>query len=125
MGIVSQGELIKELFGHTKFMRKMLKSVRYVQNGITEIICPCTQKELCKLVDFLIEGKIDYEDQKESTKVFENLNKILGFSEDLKSSDNFSLELQKDHEDQKILNEPLEITPYDTAFEVPITGRDS
>ena len=106
-------------------MRKMLKSVRYIQNGITEIICPCSENELGKLVDFLIEGKIDYGDQKESTKVFENLNKILGFSEDLKSSDNFSLELQKDQENQKILNEPLEITPYDTAFEVPITGRNS
>ena len=52
----TQFKLHKELFGQTKFMRKLLKSSHCCDT--IEMIFPCSGKELAKLVDFIIEGKI-------------------------------------------------------------------
>ena len=48
-----------------------------------EIICPCSKKELGQLIDFVIHGKFQCEDEIDSSKVFDNLTKILGFPSDL------------------------------------------
>ena len=75
----AQFKIHKELFGQTKFLRKILSSTKGHCYGILEIICPCTKKELSYLVDFLYSGEIHCKNEKESLKIVENLEKMFGF----------------------------------------------
>ena len=77
----------KELFCQTRFMRELLKSGKCCDT--IDIICPCSKKELGQLIDFLVNGKIQCEDENDSSNVFENLTKILGFPTDLDSPGKF------------------------------------
>ena len=70
----------KELFCQTQFMRELLKSQSCC--GLMEVIFPCSNEELGHLVNFLNEGKIEYNKKRDSLKIIENLNKILGFPSD-------------------------------------------
>merc|ERR1712018_162450 len=80
--------------GQTKFLRELLKSANCC--GTTEIICPCSKKELGQLIDFVIHGKFQCEDEIDSSKVFDNLIKILGFPSNLGSPGKFTLDDQGD-----------------------------
>ena len=84
----------KELLGQTKFTRELLKSANCC--GTIQIICPYSKKELGQLIDFVIHGKFQCEDEIDSSKVFDNLTKILGFPSDLDSPGKFTLDDQSD-----------------------------
>ena len=64
----------------TKFMRGILAST----NDRIKIFCPCKREDLKKLVFFLYDGEIQCSSERECNDFFENLNKIFGFSEDLR-----------------------------------------
>ena len=70
----------KELFGQTNFMRELLKSQSCC--GVMEVIFPCSKEELGHLMKFLNEGKIECNKKIDYLKIIENLNKILGYSDD-------------------------------------------
>ena len=70
----------KELFGQTKFMRELLKSQSCC--GLLEVILPCSKEELGPLINFLNEGKIECNKKIDYLKIIDNLNKILGYSDD-------------------------------------------
>ena len=70
----------KELFCQTKFMRELLKSQSCC--GLLEVILPCSKEELGPLINFLNEGKIECNKKIDYLKIIENLNKILGYSDD-------------------------------------------
>ena len=63
----------KEIFSQTKFMREVLKNEKCC--GQIEIIFPCSKEELCYLVKFMNEGKIEFSKMKDCLKIIENLNK--------------------------------------------------
>ena len=67
----------KELLGQTRFMRELIKSTNCCDTIV--IICPCSKRELGQLIDFVIHGKIQCIDEKELSKILENLQKIFGF----------------------------------------------
>ena len=71
----------KELLGQTRFMRKLLKETANCC-GIIEIICPCSEKELSKIVNFLNYGQIHYSKPSESMKFLESIHEVLGFRAD-------------------------------------------
>ena len=73
----------KELFGQTKFLRKILSSANERCCGTIEVFCPCSKYELNHLVNFLYDGEIQCEEEFDSLKILENLNKVFGFSKDL------------------------------------------
>ena len=52
----------KEVFGQTKFMRELLKCSSCC--GTIEIICPCSIEELRLVIDFVIHGKIQCENER-------------------------------------------------------------
>jgi aspartate carbamoyltransferase regulatory subunit len=74
-------EIHKELLGQTKFMREILNSAKGHCCSTLEIICPCTKRELEKLVYFLYNGEIHCEDVFDSYNVQEDLTKIFGYPE--------------------------------------------
>ena len=84
----------KKLFCQTKFMRELLKCGNCC--GTIDIIFPCSKEELAKLIDFVVHGKIQCEDEIVSSKVFENLSKILGFPTDLDHSGKFTFDDRND-----------------------------
>ena len=77
----------KELFSQTKFLREILSSAKDHCCGILEVLCPCTERELAHLVNFLYDGEIHYENQDKSFEIQENLNKIFGFPKNLSLHD--------------------------------------
>jgi len=48
-----------------------------------EVLCPCSKEELKHMVNFLYDGEIHCEEEFDSLKILENLNKIFGFSNNL------------------------------------------
>ena len=48
-----------------------------------ELLVPCTERELFHLGYFLYDGEIQCQDESESIKIQENLNKIFGFPQNL------------------------------------------
>ena len=70
----------KEIFGQTKFMRKLLESQSYCD--LIEIIVPCSKEDLCNLIFFITHGKIQCDEKNDCFKIIENLDKILGFPND-------------------------------------------
>ena len=78
----SKFKVHKELFGQTKFLRKILSSANERCCGM-EVFCPCSKDELNHLVNFLYDGEIHCEEEFDSLKILENLNKIFGFSKNL------------------------------------------
>ena len=84
----------KEILGQTKFMRKLLKSAKCC--GSIEIICPCSKEELGSLIELLTNGTVRCKDEIDLLKVFENLNKVLGFPTDFDSHGKFAIESQND-----------------------------
>ena len=67
----------------TNFLREILSSAKEHCCGKLNISCPCTQKELEHLANFLYDGEIQYENNSDCIKIQENLHKIFGFSKDL------------------------------------------
>ena len=65
----------KELFGQTKFMREILKSANCC--GAVEIIFPCSREELGEIIDFVNNGKIEY-DEKTKEKPWDILRNLTG-----------------------------------------------
>ena len=79
----SKFKVHKELFGQTQFLRKILSSANERCCGTLEVFCPCSTDELSYLVNFLYDGEIHCEEEFDSLKILENLNKILGFPRNL------------------------------------------
>ena len=73
----------KELFGQTQFLREILSCGNERCCGTIDIFCPCSKDELNHLVNFLYDGEIHCEEEFDSLKILENLNKIFGFSNNL------------------------------------------
>ena len=73
----------KEMFGQTQFLREILSSANERCCGTIEVFCPCSKDELSHLVNFLYDGEIHCEQEFDSLKILENLNKIFGFSKNL------------------------------------------
>ena len=73
----------KEMFGQTRFLREILSSTNERCCGKIEVFCPCSKGELGHLVNFLYDGEIHCEQEFDSLKILENLNKIFGFSKNL------------------------------------------
>ena len=73
----------KEMLGQTDFLREILLSTKEHCCGTIEVICPCSKEELNHLVNFLYDGEIHCENESDSLKVIENLQKIFGFPRNL------------------------------------------
>ena len=56
----------------------------YYYNDAIKVFCPCKREDLKHLVFFLYDGEILCNSEWECNEIFENLNKIFGFSEDLR-----------------------------------------
>ena len=72
----SKFKVHKELFGQTKFLRKILSSANEMCLGTIEVFCPCSKDELNHLVNFLYDGEIHVKcaEELDSLKILENLN---------------------------------------------------
>jgi len=79
----SKFKVHKELVGQTQFLRKILSSASERCCQTMEVFCPCSKDELNHLVNFLYDGEIHCEEEFDSLKILENLNKIFGFSKNL------------------------------------------
>ena len=79
----SKFKVHKELFGQTDFLRNILSSAKEHCCGIVEVFCPCTQKELGNIIEFLYKGEINLEKETDFIKIQENLCEIFGFSKNL------------------------------------------
>ena len=80
----SKFKVHKELFGQTKFLRKILSSSNERCCLTIEVYCPCSKDELNHLVNFLYDGEIHCaQEEFDSLKILENLSKIFGFDENL------------------------------------------
>ena len=73
----SSFKIHKELFSQTPFLRELLLSANFCNT--LEILCPCSTEELAHLVNFLYDGEIHCENEIDSKKIQENLEKIFGF----------------------------------------------
>ena len=80
----------KELLSQTKFLRKILSSAKDYCCNVIEILCPCSEEELGRLVEFLYHGKIICDRKNGSFHILENLNKIFGFPANLGFPENFT-----------------------------------
>ena len=69
----------KEVFCQTLFLRNILSSAKEHCCKKLEILCPCSKMDLGHLVNFLYDGEIQCQNEGESIKIQENLNKIFGF----------------------------------------------
>ena len=78
----SQIYVHREIFSQTKFLRKILSSAKEHCCEMLELLVPCTERELFHLGYFLYDGEIQCQDESESIKIQENLNKIFGFPAD-------------------------------------------
>ena len=69
----------KELLFQTKYLRKMIKSLKMDYSRI-EIMCPSLSgEELQDIVKFLYSGKISCTDQSTASHIFQNLTQLFGF----------------------------------------------
>ena len=69
----------KELLFQTKYLRKMIKSLKMEYSRI-EIMCPSlSSEELEDIVKFLYSGKISCTDQSTASHIFQNLTQLFGF----------------------------------------------
>ena len=69
----------KELLFQTKYLRKMIKSLKMDYSRI-EIMCPSlSSEELQDIVKFLYSGKISCTDQSTASHIFQNLTQLFGF----------------------------------------------
>ena len=73
----------KEILIQTEFLRKIVSSVKESCCRKLEILCPCTQKELEHLVNFLYDGEIHCKNMSDSIKIQENLFRVFGFPKSL------------------------------------------
>ena len=73
----------KEVVGQTQFLRKILSSASERCCQTMEVFCPCSKDELNYLVNFLYDVEIHCEEEFDSLKILENLNKNFGFSKKL------------------------------------------
>ena len=105
----SKFKVHKELFGQTQFLRKILSSANERCCGTIEVFCPCTKDELNHLVNFLYDGEIHCEEEFDSLKILENLNKIFGFSKKL------AIKMPNDPIAKVNVTQPIAIT--EEAFE--------
>ena len=80
----SQFKIHKEILGQTAFLRKIISdSAKDCCCVTVDIFCPCSDKELGLLVNFLYTGKIVSDDVDDLSKTIENLKEILGFPNEL------------------------------------------
>ena len=75
----SQFKIHRELLGQTAFLRKILNSSKDCCCIPIEIYCPCSDKELGIIVEFLYTGKIICDDVDVLKKSIDNLKEIFGF----------------------------------------------
>ena len=73
----------RELLGQTTFLRKIANSGKDCCYVPIEIFCPCSDKELSILVEFLYTGKIICDDVEVLSKSIDNLKEIFGFPNEL------------------------------------------
>ena len=73
----------KEMLGQTDFLREILSSTKEHCFGTVEVLCSCSKEELKHLVNFLYDGEIHCENESDSLKIIENLQKIFGFPKNL------------------------------------------
>ena len=99
----------KELFSQTKFMRELLNSANCC--GVVEIIFPCSKEELGHLMNFINEGKIEYNKKVDFLKIVENLDKILGFSPDF-INNVFPNTFLKEHNNVETFNKSKNLENY-------------
>ena len=64
-------------------MRKIANSAKNCCNVPIEIFCPCSDEELCVLVEFLYTGKLICDDVEVLSKSIDNLKEIFGFRNEL------------------------------------------
>ena len=89
----SKFEIHKEFFCQTKFMENILFSADKTCCRNMEIFCPCSNKDLEYLVQFLYTGEIIFKNESDAPKILETLFKVFGFPEDMFFNDqkeNFS-----------------------------------
>ena len=79
----SQFKIHRELLGQTTFLRKIANSAKDCCIVPIEIFCPCSDKELGILVEFLYTGKIICDDVDVLSKSIDNLKEIFGFPNEL------------------------------------------
>ena len=79
----SQFKIHRELLGQTTFLRKIANSAKHCCNVPIEIFCPCSDKELSILVEFLYTGKLICDDVEVLSKSIDNLKEIFGFPNEL------------------------------------------
>ena len=79
----SQFKIHRELLGQTTFLRKIANSAKDCCNVPIEIFCPCSDKELSILVEFLYTGKMICDDVEVLSKSIDNLKEIFGFPNEL------------------------------------------
>ena len=79
----SEFKIHRELLGQTAFLRKILNSAKDCCVVPIEIFCPCSDKELGIIVEFLYTGKIICDDVDVLLKSIDNLKEIFGFPNEL------------------------------------------
>ena len=79
----TQFKIHRELLGQTAFLRKIANSAKDCCNVPIEIFCPCSDKELSIIVEFLYTGKIICDDVEVLSKSIDNLKEIFGFPNEL------------------------------------------
>ena len=79
----SQFKIHRELLGQTKYLRKIANSTKESCNVPIEILCPCSDKELSILVEFLYTGQMICDDVEVLSKSIDNLKEIFGFPNEL------------------------------------------
>jgi hypothetical protein len=79
----SEIKIHRELLGQTAFLRKILNSAKDCCCIPIEIFCPCSDKELGIIVEFLYTGKIVCDDVDVLLKSIDNLKEIFGFPNEL------------------------------------------
>ena len=92
----SKFKIHKEVLGQTHFLRKILFSTKEHCCQIMEILCPCSKNDLSHLVNFLYDGEIRCEEEKNALKILENLNKLFGFDKSLDFGNNYKETFQAD-----------------------------
>ena len=80
----------KEILFQAEKMRNILISELNGCCHNIEMLCPCDGNELESILKLIYNGKISYRTETEIAKIFENLTKIFGFSENLFSVQNCS-----------------------------------
>lgn len=108
----------KEILIQTNFLREILSSTKEHCCGKINISCPCTQKELEHLANFLYDGEIQYENDNDCIEIQENLHKIFGFSKDLMFNHSVSEKYPENTDIKNVIKVNPENSNVDSANEI-------